>query len=144
MFIKLLTTLEFIPQHRSSQLVGRASISCNCISSGAIAGIVIGSIVGTLLILWLVYTVRASSSTPRAAESSVRRQKRKRRSSRRGSHSTYVSRNGHAYRVTEPSRVYVKPEWGIVPVLGFICSIHEFWEPIEWWLPTLIPDIWDP
>jgi hypothetical protein len=78
-------------------------------SGGSIAGIVIGSIIGTLLILWLTYTVKAESYTPRE-ESSVGRERRSRRSSRRGSRSTYVDRSGKAYRVREPSRVYHKPE----------------------------------
>jgi Na+/glutamate symporter len=75
-------------------------------SGGSIAGIVIGSIIGTLLILWLIDTVRAESYTPRE-ESSVRRG---RRSRRRRSHSTYLDRSGQVYRVREPSRVYYKPE----------------------------------
>jgi Na+/glutamate symporter len=75
-------------------------------SGSSIAGIVIGSIIGTLLILWLIDTVRAESYTPRE-ESSVRRG---RRSRRRRSHSTYLDRSGQVYRVREPSRVYYKPE----------------------------------
>ncbi|PVH71632.1 hypothetical protein DL98DRAFT_596759 [Cadophora sp. DSE1049] len=49
------------------------------------------------------------SNTPRE-ESSVRRDRRSRHNSRRGSHSTYVDTSGKAYRVREPSRVYHKPE----------------------------------
>lgn len=99
-----------LPKSQTIKLLARAngSESCNCMSGGSIAGIVIGSILGTLLILWLIYTVRASSSTPRA-ESSVGRE-RQRRGSRRGSRSTHVDRNGQVYRVREPSRVYYKPE----------------------------------
>jgi hypothetical protein len=106
-----LTTQRF-PQPQTPKLLARQvsnSSSCSCVSGGAIAGIVIGSIAGTLLIMWLIYTVRASSDTPRE-ESSVGRSRRSRRSSRVGSHSTYVDRNGHAYRVREPSKVYYKPE----------------------------------
>jgi hypothetical protein len=44
-------------------------------SGGSIAGIVIGSIISTLLILWLIDTVRAESYTPRE-ESSVGRERR--------------------------------------------------------------------
>jgi Na+/glutamate symporter len=78
-------------------------------SGGSIAGIVIGSIIGTLLILWLIDTVRAESYTPRE-ESSVGRERRSRRRSRRRSHSTYLDRSRQVYRVREPSRVYYKPE----------------------------------
>ncbi len=66
-------------------------------------------IVGTLLILWLIYTIRDGSYTPRE-ESFVKEERRSRRSSNRGSRPTYVNKSRQAYRVREPSRVYLKPE----------------------------------
>ncbi|KAH7336683.1 hypothetical protein BKA65DRAFT_506925 [Rhexocercosporidium sp. MPI-PUGE-AT-0058] len=90
-----------------SRQSSNSSRGCNCMSGGSIAGIVIGTIAGTLLILWLINTTRA----PRKEVSSVGRERRSSRGgSRRGSHSTYVDRSGHAYKVREPSRVYYKPE----------------------------------
>jgi len=77
-------------------------------SGGSIAGIVIGSIVGTLLILWIWWTARAESPTPRAAESSVgKTRRRRRRTSTREGRTAYVQQDGKTYRVREPSRVYV-------------------------------------
>lgn len=88
-----------------------SSNSCNCMSGGTIAGIVVGTIAGTLLIIWLVYSTRASSNIP-SAESTVDRRRRQssHHGSRRGSHSRYVYKDGRSY-VAEPTKVYYKPEW---------------------------------
>merc|ERR1712093_112035 len=101
------STEMLLPKSQLASLVARqangsTSSSCNCISGGAIAGIVIGSIAGTLLILWMIYTVRAVSDTPREEHTSSR-SGRSHRGSRRGSHTTYIDRTGRANRVREPS-----------------------------------------
>lgn len=117
-----LTKLKYIPLHEVHQLSPRQSDgstrSCNCMSSGAIAGLVIGTIAGTLLILWLIYTVRTASDAPHAESSIDNRRRRRRRhsshshygGSRRGSHSTYVHKDGRPLHVAEPTKVYYKPE----------------------------------
>ncbi|KAE9380801.1 hypothetical protein N431DRAFT_433047, partial [Stipitochalara longipes BDJ] len=97
-------------------LHARAADNCHCTSSGTIAGIVIGSIAGTLLVLWLIYTIKASLNAPGPrAVSEVTRKPRshhshrssRSRSARRGSKAIYVDGNGH--RVQPPSKVYYKP-----------------------------------
>jgi len=88
--------------------------------------VVIGTIVGTLLIVWLINNFRnKSKKEDYIAEREVEKRRRKRRSSRRASSSyggererdsmgggggtrTFVGDDGRTYRIREPSRVVYK------------------------------------
>jgi hypothetical protein len=122
-------TLEAPIHARQASSAGTSNSSCSCISSGSIAGIVIGSIAGTLLILWLIWTVRATSEIPRATSSVGGRHSHhsSKSWSRRGSYMTYVDADKQGYRVQHPKRVYYKPKWRD---LRFDCR-----EKLVWWRP---------
>src|SRR4051794_3163110 len=108
-------TQAVLPHRPSLLLLARqsGSTSCNCISGGSIAGIVIGTILGTLLILWLFNSTRGDKApVDYRAESEVvgkDRRERTRGHERRGSHSSYSKRGS---RVREPERVYYKSSSG--------------------------------
>ncbi|PMD15884.1 hypothetical protein NA56DRAFT_649926 [Hyaloscypha hepaticicola] len=84
--------------------------------SGIIAGAVLGSIAGTLLVLWLIYTLRAglnpTSNTKNTSEvvnrprSHHSHRSSRSRSARRSSRTIYVDEKGN--RVPPPPRAYYK------------------------------------
>jgi hypothetical protein len=103
--------------------------SCSGVDGGGIAGIVIGTIVGTLLIVWIINSTRAKREDEDfLAEREAEKRRRRRRSSRRASSSyggdrdtystsgggggggtrTFVGDDGRTYRIREPTRVVYK------------------------------------
>lgn len=120
---KLQNLLTSNPQHlplhaRTSQshaLHTRAQPQCSGVSSGGIAGIVIGTIAGTLLILWLLNSFRGGAREPSSelvgrdqggSRRSGSHRSTSRRGSRRGSRTIYVDEKGN--RVSPPARAHYR------------------------------------